>query len=867
MPELPEPYNQPVGITGIPCQDDCDSHDGLYFYCQLQNGLHDYCSPRPGTDPFGYDCDDNCSNTTISTKPLLFEEPQFHGRNYEIDDSNHNRCINIRYVNSSDENFDNKASSVDVGLSCLILHEQIGCTGKELRLSLNDNVNCHADLINCEFDDKTTSVSFCDSKFHRKNECEYQAYGGECCVDKCETQGKPYFWCNLRNDTWDYCFPRDGMDFLGNECDGNCTLNLTFPQSVALYEETNFNGQKRVLSSDNIERGRCQNFPHTLTTEMTLKTNISSVHLDSSCVLLIVSAQLCSAHLPIAYLTPMGSSGNYCFTQCHPRGGAYFWCLLQDGSWDYCIPRPESDYFGNDCGNNCKIDIQKLPGILHGYSQIATLYLQEHFHGKFITITSSINTDCFNLDYSDQLTMNFNNALHSIKVAPGTCVRAFSSAGCTGTVTVLSIWDNKNCLRELKRCDLSDKISSISFCRTISSFNYTKNSSSPCIDDCARRGKHFYWCHITNGSWNYCSPAVYKSGHHCTGNCSDKETSFSLNRQKATMYLDKYFKGAHVTIDSASKQKCFNLEYDFEKATSFYKTIASISMSNEACLRLYDNIACTGKVLEVSHAANTRCHRDLQACSWDSRVSSVSFCNAKFPPDWTPGKGNLFEDCYENVNCEAQGSVYFWCDTKTDWDFCSTKPGINYMGEDFEAERSFNKELDSISSEYRMHPVLYDQKEFFGNYYILEEVRRSNCLNIWYDNRTSDFHKNLGSVDLKWNCLVLFEEIGCTGDSLEIFPDDTEKYHRNLEAHGWSHRVTSISLCDAYLPPKFSLANGSRGEYCMDACQSRGKPYFWCPLKSDPDSLNSLDDAGSQTKLSCICVLFVILTVFCYCDT
>ncbi|CAG7832369.1 unnamed protein product, partial [Allacma fusca] len=84
------------------------------------------------------------------------------------------------------------------------------------------------------------------------------------------------------------------------------------------------------------------------------------------------------------------------------------------------------------------------------------------------------------------------------------------------------------------------------------------------------------------------------------------------------------------------------------------------------------------------------------------------------------------------------------------------------MGEDFEAKYN---ELDSVSLNSQLYPVLYEHKEFSGNYYILKDVRWSNCLNIWHGNRTSDFHKNLiGSVDLKWNCLVLFEEIGCTGD-------------------------------------------------------------------------------------------------------
>ncbi|CAG7822251.1 unnamed protein product, partial [Allacma fusca] len=158
---------------------------------------------------------------------------------------------------------------------------------------------------------------------------------------------------------------------------------------------------------------------------------------------------------------------------------------------------------------------------------------------------------------------------------------------------------------------------------TISSSNNTDNSSSPCIDDCARRGKHFYWCHVTNGSWNYCSPTVYKSSHNCTGNCSNNGSP-TLYRQVASMYLDKHFEGAYATIDSASEQKCFNLEYDFDNDISFYKTVLSISMSNEACLFLYDNIGCTGNVLEPKEISCGTVLRPTNAKQWVQFIFGVS---------------------------------------------------------------------------------------------------------------------------------------------------------------------------------------------------------------------------------------------------
>ncbi|CAG7830723.1 unnamed protein product, partial [Allacma fusca] len=57
----------------------------------------------------------------------------------------------------------------------------------------------------------------------------------------------------------------------------------------------------------------------------------------------------------------------------------------------------------NDCGNNCEIEIPRLPGLVNRYSQSATLYAQEDFQGKFIKINSATNIECFNLDYHDIL--------------------------------------------------------------------------------------------------------------------------------------------------------------------------------------------------------------------------------------------------------------------------------------------------------------------------------------------------------------------------------------------------------------------------------------------------------------------------------
>ncbi|CAG7722965.1 unnamed protein product, partial [Allacma fusca] len=362
---LSEVYDKPMGMKGTPCRDNCTTRGENYFWCHLEDGKKDYCSPRPGFDPFGNDCGDDCSKE-INGKPILYQFANFRGRGFEIDNPGGRKCLSMRYLNDSDANYDNRASSVDIGLSCIILYEHIGCTGKQLRLSIGDN----------------------------EIKCEHKGYGGSCCVDSCETRGRPYFWCNLQNQDWDYCSPRFGMNFLGLECDGDCNLKVTkFPQSVILYEEVNFKGKEHRISEENEDKTRCINFPRTNYSQAAIHGGFASVDLDSSCVLLydnigcvgksfevssetgkscwedlrtcnkgvnVVSARLCTARLPSPYIQSNGSGGRSCVTQCHPRGKHYFWCHLGNKSIDVCSPRPGSDYFGNDCGDNCALNGNKF---------------------------------------------------------------------------------------------------------------------------------------------------------------------------------------------------------------------------------------------------------------------------------------------------------------------------------------------------------------------------------------------------------------------------------------------------------------------------------------------------------------------------
>ncbi|CAG7716887.1 unnamed protein product, partial [Allacma fusca] len=55
---MSQSYPIPKGSTGDLCTDACLPRQTLYFWCTLKNGSRDLCSPRPGVDHFGNECQD-----------------------------------------------------------------------------------------------------------------------------------------------------------------------------------------------------------------------------------------------------------------------------------------------------------------------------------------------------------------------------------------------------------------------------------------------------------------------------------------------------------------------------------------------------------------------------------------------------------------------------------------------------------------------------------------------------------------------------------------------------------------------------------------------------------------------------------------
>ncbi|CAG7829821.1 unnamed protein product [Allacma fusca] len=709
---------------------------------------------------------------------VLFQFDAYMGRSFEVERKQRDECINIRYYNDSDANFDNRASSVFLGENCVVLHEHIGCSGRSLKLDWNNtaNSNCNYHLKECTFDDMTSSVSFCDANFPDNYESSnLTGYKGSQCIDSCKPRQKPYFWCNTQNGSWDFCSPRPGVDFLGNSCQDSCVYNdTTFPQSVVLYEAQHQKGREYRMN-DQAETP-CWNFGYTSESQSTPKVDISSIYLDSSCVQMydnigcsgnyfeltseledncwskikscseynkIVSAKLCSVDLPPPYDPAFGISGSRCYSRCHTRSRHYFWCHLEDNSWDFCSPRPGIDYFGDRCEANCSspekahengITVYEL-GPSKSENQEVELFVGLRFQSKRTTISYSEEVKCFNLGYDENLSVNFNHMVYSIRLSSAnlfSCVILHDSVGCTGNFLVVSSYDNVECHENLENCNWSTSVSSVSFCDT----RFPRKFPEPkgitgqvCIDDCATRGKPYFWCHLANGSQEFCIPRPGQSflGNFCSGNCTQDyvpEVTPGFSRW-ASLYMKEWFQDKHITIDTGTMSRCLNLGYDAEQDANFNNAIYSVAIDHEVCLRLHDKLGCVGKYLEVSHETNIKCHRDLESCGWHRKVSSVSRCGSKFT-----SKTSLSTAVLADKNCSSPGEAgqanLFCCEVDTSWNFCFPRTAQNYLGDKWPA-----KYMSKF--EHLKNPVLYNRKAFSGISEATYDLENRKCINLRND--------------------------------------------------------------------------------------------------------------------------------------
>ncbi|CAG7719232.1 unnamed protein product [Allacma fusca] len=168
-------------------------------------------------------------NSRDFEKAELYEDENFYGKVFRIDNKNGANCFNADYefriYRYGYSNFINTISSIKLNGNCVRLYNRRGCTGNTLELSPGSREDCQKNLDNCNWNDITASVSFCS--YLPSSGTSWKASRGGACKDECLTRGKDYFWCHLNEGSWDYCSPGYGQDYRGDVCDEECAFNGT----------------------------------------------------------------------------------------------------------------------------------------------------------------------------------------------------------------------------------------------------------------------------------------------------------------------------------------------------------------------------------------------------------------------------------------------------------------------------------------------------------------------------------------------------------------------------------------------------------------------------------------------------------------
>ncbi|XP_008487632.1 uncharacterized protein LOC103524398 [Diaphorina citri] len=86
---------------------------------------------------------------------------------------------------------------------------------------------------------------------------------------------------------------------------------------------------------------------------------------------------------------------------------------------------------------------------------------------------------------------------------------------------------------------------------------------------------------------------------------------------------------------------------------------------------------------------------------------------------------------------------------------------------------------------YSWRATLHRDSDFRGGHI---ELSGNGCRGI-----PGDFNDRTSSVNTHGGCIRLYQNSGCTGKSLELFPGSGS--HNNLKAHGFNDKASSVGNC------------------------------------------------------------------------
>ena len=197
-------------------------------------------------------------------------------------------------------------------------------------------------------------------------------------------------------------------------------------------------------------------------------------------------------------------------------------------------------------------------------------------------------------------------------------------------------------------------------------------NNRPCLNNCGKKNKTSYnWCDVTvrnNKSWNYCGThrdnfnLVASNGYFCTDECAKRgKPYYWCNTESGWQYCSP-----NEGIDCYSRP-CSNNSYCDKRGASYYWCGVNSTESSWG----YCSISSESKhVTYNGYYCSTDCLYDSSTDYFSCNIfdGSTEYCSPTTPTMEADSHGHL---CNYTECSKHNGTDYYWCYSDIDkWDYC-----------------------------------------------------------------------------------------------------------------------------------------------------------------------------------------------------
>ena len=275
--------------------------------------------------------------------------------------------------------------------------------------------------------------------------------------------------------------------------------------------------------------------------------------------------------------------------------------------------------------------------------------------------------------------------------------------------------------------------------------NQTNVPGEECRDECAQRGKNYYWCHTNNFfiRWGYCGP-VWNNINYITSTygalCYD---------QCATNGQTYYWCHTREGWDYCSPRP--NVDY-YNNPCKATHPCAKNDKSYYWCYLEKGSWGYCGLQTPKTSFFRSSTYRELcrDNCEYDSQKEYYYCYTSKGWDYCSPWPDVTYRDvpCRDDHSCDLQGEQYYWCYTKNSWDYCGVTEGIECQHSHWNKRQADPKQYQCTDSGNR-RLVTFDQNAT-ANIAILGAQLRSDIQRItsmWFNELLIDQIRTLVRTD------------------------------------------------------------------------------------------------------------------------